>query len=112
MANIVFAWMVDRIRESTELAFAEKTLAKVIKDYSSGLESLLNREGVKDPTVYRGWGVGPVLDSYADQSAAVKTISGSSPRTPGRSPPEIDPEKKAPAPGGPPPNTQEYIHPV
>jgi hypothetical protein len=110
--------MVDRVREATKLKFDDKSMEDIMTRYLDGLEKLIKREASDSTTrVYRGWGVGPIKDSYSDQKFYARVISGIKNRTPGQynhdeakeahndcgiittSEPKIH-------------NTQEYIHPV
>ena len=119
MANITFAWMVDRVREVSPLQFEMKFMTDIMDGYAEGLQKLLTREAESKsswsfwknppaPKVYRGWGVGPINDSFDSQDALSRTVGGSLTRTPGQysiekdgKPMLLTPEK-----------TREYIHPV
>ena len=119
MANITFAWMVDRVREVSRLDFEMKFITDIMDRYAEGLQKLLTRDAERNsgwpfwksppaPKVYRGWGVGPIHDSFDSQDAVAKTVGGSRIRTPGQyaierdgKPVPLDPEQ-----------SREYIHPV
>ena len=112
MANITFAWMVDRVQESTGLTFNENALLEIADRYVDGLEQLIQRE-VPDSSVYRGWGVGPIIDSHSSQSLTAQVISGEEIRTPGQYRPDINPGEEASKDvANVHCNSQEYIHSV
>ena len=110
--------MVDRVREATKLKFNDKAMEDIMTRYLDGLEKLIKREASDSTTrVYRGWGVGPIKDSYSDQSLPARLISGIRNRTPGQynkdEAKEVHNEGKDVPPADPKVlNTQEYIHPV
>jgi hypothetical protein len=100
MANITFAWMVDRLYEHTDLGFDFIALQNIVKRYEDGVMKTIKKyneanlkPGEKLPAVYRGWGVSPHVDSFDDMKSAGSLI-----RTPGNYP-----EKG---------KTEEFIHPV
>ena len=113
-----FAWMVDRIREASKLKFDDKAMDDIMTRYLDGLERLIKREAPESTTkVYRGWGVGPIKDSYSDQGLTTRIISGMKARTPGQYHIDEAKEAQSEANGTQPAegrvhNTQEYIHPV
>ena len=94
MANITFAWMVDRVREVSTLEFEMKFITDIMDHYAEGLERLLTRKATNDsawswnkqpvPKVYRGWGVGNIHDSFDSQKFVIKVAEGSRIRTPGQ----------------------------
>lgn len=110
--------MVDRVREATKLKFDDKSMNDIMTRYLDGLEKLIKREAPDSTTrVYRGWGVGPIKDSYSSQSLAGRLIGGIRDRTPGQynkdEAKEIHNEgKDVPLAEPKVHNTQEYIHPV
>ena len=118
MANITFAWMVDRVREVSNLDFEMAFITNIMDNYAEGLEKLLTRNATnqsgwpwkKQPTpkVYRGWGVGPIHDSFDSQELIAKVIGGSRIRTPG----QYSLTKNGKSIGLTPERTREYIHPV
>ena len=113
MANITFAWMVDRVRESTMLNFDEAAMGDILRRYTDGLEALIQREVPDAASVYRGWGVGPIVDSFSSQGVLERAIGGEQARTPGQYRPDKNPgEEEAKDGTHPHANTQEYIHPV
>jgi hypothetical protein len=94
MSNITYAWMVDRIRENTELAFDEQTSKDIIGRYIMAMLQLgAAGKTQKGTEVFGGWGLGPVADSFDNMR-----LGGSMTRTPGQYP-----EKGV---------THEYIHPI
>jgi hypothetical protein len=100
MANITFAWMVDRIQEYTSLGFDFVALQNIVKRYEDGVMNTIKKHneavqkpGEKPQRVYRGWGVSPYVDSFEGMK-----WPGSLVRTPGNYP-----EKG---------RTEEFIHPV
>ena len=118
MANITFAWMVDRVREATLLKFDDRAMGDIMTRYLDGLEKLISREVPDTETeVYRGWGVGPIRDSYSSQGVVERIISGEKPRTPGQYLKDM-PKEEATTDAQVKPgessalNTQEYFHPV
>lgn len=111
--------MVDRVREATKLKFDDKCMRDIMTRYLDGLERLIKREAPDSTTrVYRGWGVGPILDSYDDQDVVTRYVSGMRNRTPGQY--NKDEAREIHKQGNDSPsvnshevyNTQEYIHPV
>ena len=118
MANITFAWMVDRVREVSLLSFEMGFMFRIMDSYAENLQKLITRKhdaswtnwnNSAEPKVYRGWGVGPIHDSFDSQDVVTRNISGSRVRTPGeyflvgknKTSTVLTPEK-----------TKEYIHPV
>lgn len=94
MANITYTWMVDRVRENTDLLFDEKAINDIVCRYSEAEYAVVEADDSrKGGRAYQGWGMGPVADSIEDMEAA-----GSLVRSPGHYP-----EKGV---------THEYIHPV
>ncbi|KAI9654506.1 MAG: hypothetical protein M1821_006596 [Bathelium mastoideum] len=94
MANITYAWMVDRVRENTGLLFNEDAIRDIVFRYSDAVYAVENADDTrKGGRAYQGWGMGPVADSFENMKAG-----GSMTRTPGHYP-----EKGV---------THEYIHPV
>ena len=100
MANITFAWMVDRLQEHTELGFDFIALQNIVKRYEDGVMKTIKKynESVQKPNekpqpVYRGWGVSPYVDSFDGMKATGELI-----RTPGNYPEKGE--------------TEEFIHPV
>lgn len=65
--------------------------------YAENLQTLIKRKPNGDSTeVYRGWGVGPIKDSWSSSDALTKYIGGALPRGPGQyhfPPNEEDPKK-------------------
>jgi len=98
MANITFAWMVDRVQQFTDLAFEEEALFTIIERYAENITEIIKKQNVannKDSSqVYAGWGLGPQVDSMT----MAMMVAGSVVRTPA----EYF-ENRA---------TNEYIHPV
>lgn len=122
MANIAFAWMVDRVREVSLLDFEMKFMFDIMDRYTEGLQKIHTRKAeekgswlpwapktTRTRKVYRGWGVGPIKDSFDSQDFLSRMIGGRRIRTPGQYP-LLDEEGNAVAltPG----LTKEYIHPV
>ena len=94
MANITYAWMIDRVREYTDLVFNEDDLQEIAQRYSTAQNDLLAEDDTRrGGRAYQGWGMGPVADSWEGMK-----LGGSKVRSPGHYP-----EKGA---------THEYIHPV
>jgi hypothetical protein len=100
IANITFAWMVDRLQEHTDLGFDFIALQNIVKRYEDGVMKTIKKynesvqkPGEKPQPVYSGWGVSPCVDSFEDMKSAESLI-----RTPGNYP-----EKGT---------TEEFIHPV
>lgn len=91
MSNITFAWMVDRVRESTDLVFDNQALHDIARKYARNVHHLAGDD--YDPVAYAGWGIGRMVDSYEQMKAA-----GSIPRAPGQYPEKGE--------------TREFIHPV
>ena len=123
MANITFAWMVDRVREVSLLDFEMKFMFDIMDRYAEGLQNILTRKAEANrslnpfaaktpaaPKVYRGWGVGPIKDSFDSQNWVTRQISGSRIRTPGRY--LLSDEEGNPTELLKPERTKEYIHPV
>ena len=118
MANITFAWMVDRVREVSNLAFEMSFITNIMDDYAEGLERLLTRKATNKsrwswnkppkPRVYRGWGVGPIRDSFDSQPLAARLLEGSRIRIPGQYCVERNSKRVALTTE----RTREYIHPV
>jgi hypothetical protein len=90
MANITYAWMIDRVRENTDLAFDERAINDIVCRYRDAQHAVTS---VDDGKTYRGWGLGPVADSYEGME-----VAGSKVRAPGHYA-----DKNV---------THEYIHPV
>lgn len=90
MANITYAWMIDRVREYTDLAFDERLINDIVSRYRDAQHAVTSADEGK---TYRGWGLGPVADSSEGLE-----IAGSTVRTPGHYA-----DKNV---------THEYIHPV
>jgi len=99
MANITFAWMVDRVQQYTSLGFSDEAISDVIERYATNITSVIEEgnpvDGKNHNQVYKGWGIGPNLDSMD----VVQSIAGSVTRTPAQ---YIE--------GG--RITNEFIHPV
>jgi Uncharacterized alpha/beta hydrolase domain (DUF2235) len=94
MSNITYAWMVDRVRENTDLSFDKSISEDIIMRYSLAvLQVNATGETHKGGQAYGGWGLGPVPDSFDNMK-----LGGSMTRTPGQYP-----EKDV---------THEYIHPI
>ena len=89
MANISLAWMVDRVRESTPLRFNDRTLDVIVARYMDNMAQVLHRDVQANaaskgswfksevPITFRGWGVGPMSDSFATSDYATREIGGS-----------------------------------
>lgn len=76
--------MVDRVQEFTDLEFNPQAMFNISRNYVHSLKELVERppgpssEDGKEP--YRGWGVGPIVDSFAGG----QLLTGSKVRTPGQ----------------------------
>ena len=89
MANISLAWMVDRVRENTPLKFNDKTLDVIVARYMDNMAQVLHREVQANAAskgswfssevaiTFRGWGVGPMTDSWATSDYATRRVGGS-----------------------------------
>ena len=144
MANITFAWMVDRVRQYSKLKFNDKTLDVIAARYMDNMGQVLERQisanaaqagaaskekggwtswisklnpfdddgnevkTAEPPITFRGWGVGPISNSYTSQAFYMRG-GGSRTRAPGRYLFKKTKEEKAPAVQK---ITFEYIHPV
>ena len=94
MANITYAWMIDRVRQYTDLVFNEEELKEIVLRYSDAQQALITQDDTcHGGRAYQGWGMGPVADSWEGMK-----LGGSKVRSPGHYP-----EKG---------KTFEYIHPV
>ena len=99
MANLTFAWMVDRVQENTSLGFDFDALRNIADSYDSSVAAAYAKWNKQTTTSkgekkrYGGWGIVPVTDSYLGNEA-----TGSLPRSPGNYAEEG--------------KTYEYIHPV
>lgn len=94
MANITYAWMIDRVREYTDLVFDQDAINDIVLRFADAqLEDLDADDKRKGARAYQGWGMGPVADSIDGMKAAGSLI-----RSPGHYPEKGE--------------TQEYIHPV
>ncbi|KAG8629786.1 hypothetical protein KVT40_001405 [Elsinoe batatas] len=87
MANITYAWMVDRVRESTRLCFDWQALGKIAEAYNKSVHA---SNGTYTPS---GWDLGPISDPWKKM-----WLGGSLDRTPG----EYHDTRV----------TEEYIHPI
>lgn len=97
MANITFAWMVDRVQQFTELAFDEEALFTIIERYAENITEIIKKQNIANKNgnqVYAGWGLGPQVDSMS----LAMMVAGSVIRTPA----EYFENR----------TTNEYIHPV
>lgn len=134
MANITFAWMVDRIRQYSRLKLNDDTLDVIVARYMDNMGQVLERQlstnaastggllstvtskfrswvsGGPPPAMpFRGWGVGPISDSFASQELTMQKMGGSRARAPGRYLFRDTKADNAPAVQK---DTFEYIHPV
>lgn len=79
MANITFAWMVDRVQQYTSLGFSEDAMFDVIERYATNISTVIKEENpLKDENhnqVYKGWGIGPDVDSMDTLQSAAGTIT-------------------------------------
>lgn len=87
--------MVDRVRENTPLKFNDRTLDVIVARYMDNMAQVLQREvqanaaskarwfGSEVPITFRGWGVGPMSDSFATSDFATRNIGGSRARAVG-----------------------------
>ncbi|KAL3422221.1 peptidoglycan binding domain containing protein [Phlyctema vagabunda] len=100
MANVTFAWMVDRVQQYTPLSFNESAIFTVINRYAENISAIIKRDNPLDKDdhkqIYRGWGVGPSIDSMDWKMKGAGSVT----RTPGQ---YVDEESRI---------TNEFIHPV
>lgn len=99
MANIVFAWMVDLVEKSTQLAFDPIFMNDLVKKQERILSQLSTTQNVVDNQniPYRGWGVGSINDAFTGVKRFTLPIMGEN-RKPGQ---YFDVG-----------TTHEYIHPI
>ncbi|KAH6666785.1 hypothetical protein B0J14DRAFT_434891, partial [Halenospora varia] len=99
MANITFAWMIDRVQQYTSLGFSDDAMFDIIDCYATNITAVIKKEnpleGKTHNQVYKGWGIGPDVDSMDTLQAAAGSIT----RTPAQ---YIEGERV----------TNEYVHPV
>ena len=92
MANVSFAWMVDRVRQHTGLKFDDDNLNTIVSRYMDNMGQVLFRQikaeqaskegyfaflNTAAPVTFRGWGVGPIIDSFATQGTVMAVGGGS-----------------------------------
>ena len=83
----------------------------IMDSYAEGLQKLLSlKQGSSTKSeVYRGWGVGPITDSYDSQDFVTRMISGPRKRTPGRYY-QVDKDRNMTVPTS--QKKKEYVDPV
>lgn len=79
MANITFAWMVDRVQQYTSLGFSEDAMFEIIERYATNISTVIKEEnpleGENHNQVYKGWGIGPDVDSMDTLQAAAGSVT-------------------------------------